>query len=526
MEQIAIIGSGLAAVSAAKALIKRGVKPVILDYGDTLPSDVQTIVERMSKIESHLWSNTDKEKISANTTIGNKEDLPKKLAFSSDFFYGSINKLFNNVVQKNNPLPPFSLAYGGFANGWGGAALPADDCDLQSWPITSNDLQAYYEETLVDVPFSAVDDGLTHHFPLHSAHYNPLKLTPGNKALLSAFKKKANALEQMNAVAGQARLLTQAAKKDTSSCKYCGYCMSGCVYDSIYKPTNDLEDLIHKNLVEYRAGIFVDSLTEKKDYVSVHYTNKNKQQGTLNFKRVLVAAGAIGSTRIILQSKNRYDTEVPLLTTGSFIAPLLKLKGHKLDWPNSNTQPGIFLEYKVPDLSMHWVHVQLSTPNELVLQKLNLLHQKNTVFYKFKKYAAEHLFIAQCNMHSNHGVGHTLKLQKNNLLTSQYKDTEHAHQAVRLARKGLSRIARRVRCHVLSPFVQSGVGFSSNHLGGSLPMKHQPEEETDTNVLGNPKGWTRIHVIDSSIFPTIPGTTIGLLAMANAKRIVSHLATD
>jgi len=56
-----------------------------------------------------------------------------------------------------------------------------------------------------------------------------------------------------------------------------------------------------------------------------------------------------------------------------------------------------------------------------------------------------------------------------------------------------------------------------------LPMRNTPVEETDTNILGSPKGWSRIHVIDSSIFPTLPGTTIGLLAMANAKRIVNNI---
>ncbi|STX39944.1 hypothetical protein [Legionella feeleii] len=524
MDQIAIIGSGLAAVSAAKALIKRGIKPVILDYGDTLPEDVSTVVERMSKLEPHLWSNTDKEKISSNTTIGNKDDLPKKLAFSSNFFYGNTEKIFNNIIQKNNPLPPFSLAYGGFGNGWGGAVLPADANDIQSWPITNTDLQAFYSETLAELPLSACDDELGDYFPLYSNHYNPLKLTKGNKALLSAFKNKASSLKNMNAVAGQARLLTQT--DGTSGCKYCGYCMSGCVYESIYKPNKDLDDLINRNLIDYRGGIFVNSLNETKSHVLIHCTNKNKERTTLNFKRVLVAAGAIGSTRIVLQSKNRYNIDVPLLSTGSFIAPLVKFKKQQLEWPNNNTQPGIFLEYKVPALSQHWVHVQLSTPNELVLQKLDMLDQRNVFFYKFKKYMVEHLFIAQANMHSNHGVGHTIKLQENNLLTSQYKDTQHAQQAVRLARKRLSRIARRVGCYVLSPLVQSGVGISSNHLGGSLPMKHCPEEETDTNILGNPKGWSRIHVIDSSIFPTIPGTTIGLLAMANAKRIVANLIID
>ena len=51
-------------------------------------------------------------------------------------------------------------------------------------------------------------------------------------------------------------------------------------------------------------------------------------------------------------------------------------------------------------------------------------------------------------------------------------------------------------------------------------MRHSPVRETDTNIWGNPKGWSRIHVVDSSVFPSIPGTTVGLLAMANARRIV------
>jgi len=54
-------------------------------------------------------------------------------------------------------------------------------------------------------------------------------------------------------------------------------------------------------------------------------------------------------------------------------------------------------------------------------------------------------------------------------------------------------------------------------------MKHKPEKETDTNLLGNTKGWKYIHVIDSSVFPSLPGTKIRLLAMANAARIASEV---
>jgi len=54
-------------------------------------------------------------------------------------------------------------------------------------------------------------------------------------------------------------------------------------------------------------------------------------------------------------------------------------------------------------------------------------------------------------------------------------------------------------------------------------MRENPIEDTETNLLGNPKDWNNIHVIDSSVFPSLPATTIGLLSMANASRIASKM---
>ena len=45
----------------------------------------------------------------------------------------------------------------------------------------------------------------------------------------------------------------------------------------------------------------------------------------------------------------------------------------------------------------------------------------------------------------------------------------------------------------------------------------------ETDVFGRVQGWKRIHVVDASVFPSIPATTITLTAMANAHRIGSEL---
>ena len=58
--KIAVIGSGLAAVSAAKVLISRGFKPIILDKGETLDSEKTSIVNKLSKLDPNEWELEDK----------------------------------------------------------------------------------------------------------------------------------------------------------------------------------------------------------------------------------------------------------------------------------------------------------------------------------------------------------------------------------------------------------------------------------------------------------------------------------
>ena len=41
----------------------------------------------------------------------------------------------------------------------------------------------------------------------------------------------------------------------------------------------------------------------------------------------------------------------------------------------------------------------------------------------------------------------------------------------------------------------------------------------ETDLLGRPHQTKNVHIIDSSILPSLPATTIGLVTMANAYRI-------
>jgi choline dehydrogenase-like flavoprotein len=64
---------------------------------------------------------------------------------------------------------------------------------------------------------------------------------------------------------------------------------------------------------------------------------------------------------------------------------------------------------------------------------------------------------------------------------------------------------------------EPGRGF---HTGGTFPMSKTPNG-FEADLLGRPTGLRRVHLIDSSVLPSIPGTTITYTVMANAHRIGS-----
>jgi len=51
-------------------------------------------------------------------------------------------------------------------------------------------------------------------------------------------------------------------------------------------------------------------------------------------------------------------------------------------------------------------------------------------------------------------------------------------------------------------------------------MKSNPSN-FESDYLGRPYGFQKVHVVDATIFPSIPATSITLTAMANAHRIAS-----
>jgi len=62
-----VVGSGPASISAAMALVKRGLRVTILDGGKTLEPDRQAVLDRLAGQSPEAWSAPDLDRLRGDT---------------------------------------------------------------------------------------------------------------------------------------------------------------------------------------------------------------------------------------------------------------------------------------------------------------------------------------------------------------------------------------------------------------------------------------------------------------------------
>jgi choline dehydrogenase-like flavoprotein len=528
MISVGIVGSGHTGITVAKVLVRRGIRPVILDVGETLDPDRQAVVARMSKQRKTEWSDEDLAVVTRNPTVSGSKVL--RLAYGSGYPYAGTREIAPLDIEGDGPSP--SMARGGYSTIWGGAMLPAAAADIRAWPIAHHELDDYYRLVLGDLPFSAATDKLARDFPLHRDRAEPLELSPAIRAFLKSLDDSRYFEGRDDVAYGQARLAVYAkAGLRAPGCVYCGRCLSGCVYGSIYSAEHDLERLIRAGAVDYRPGRTVLKVSEQGNKVEVLcHTDGGHERVVLD--RMFLAAGALSSTRLVLESKLLYGRPTVMNTTQGFITPMLRFRGASFPWPSANTLAGAFFEFKLPSVSDNWIHAQISAPNELALAKLGYRANPKSPTDRIKKFALERLLVATCTFHSDQASSYVLELKapapgKRAVLSVRTMPSATFRTLMKKGARRFAQLLWKVGVVPLRPFGQGDPGKPIGwHFGGTMPMTKEPTDEMHTDVLGRPGNWKRIHVVDSSVFPSVPATTIALLAMANAARIADTTPLD
>lgn len=524
---VAVIGSGVCGFAAAHALVDRGLRPTILDVGEQLDELRSATVAKLKEVSPKLWPTEDDALLRHNNTFGTS-DLPKKLHFGSDYIYAADRSFapLRTLSPGRAPFPTF--AKGGFSNIWGTAVLPVDSCDMVDWPVTAADIAPHFRKVAQLIPICGGEGTLDAAFPAYCDKLGTLDPGPQGETLLEDLQRAEPRLAALNILYGKARLAihTSGVSEAELACSGCGECFLGCVRGSMFSTVSSLDRMAREGRIAYQPNVFVRRISENAQKVTLAILGPHSSaERTLTFDSVFVAGGPINTTRLLLQSAGLYGQTVLLKESQKFVLPMLRRRGA----PTGVEQPSVtlasaFIEAKVPSLSEHWIHIQAVPMNRLIVDGIGLPGMKDGS--RFWRPLLWRLMMGFCGLHSDHSSHVAVSLRKidgtkPDVLELDLRVSDKARREARIAARALFHKGfafGTMFCHWMIKFSNPGSG---THCGSSFPMRLNPGRRFDSDIFGRPFGWRRTFVVDSSVLPSIPGTTLAFTAMANAHRIAS-----
>ena len=116
---------------------------------------------------------------------------------------------------------------------------------------------------------------------------------------------------------------------------------SGCGKSSIGKVLIGL--INHEEKDNFGVSSLNGELSFKHMDNQINYLDTSGRRSLINAKRVYLAAGAVNTSRIILNSLSPELKHLNLQTRGGYVVPSFSFSKIKSQWPNTNTFPSIFI---------------------------------------------------------------------------------------------------------------------------------------------------------------------------------------
>ena len=524
---ILIVGSGPAGVQSAWPLIKAGKNVTMLDGGNKSPHILEEspseTFEDLRRTRADQFRFLIGEDCSGIPVDGLRGGHGGGMTEGNRAF--SVRDAANYLpLETGNSEIVQSLALGGLASVWGGACSFLDMHELSAMGLPPLEIQRYYKTLACDIGISGPNTGIPLQPPLQPDHH-------AVRILKNAERKKGSLeVMQMDIHQPYAAVLTQnmGERKATNYGDMDYITNAG---HAIYRPQYSLTELKKYPNFQYRR-MLVERIEEQKGGICI--TGKaisaetNMIQETVKGRAVILAAGAIGTARILLRSFGLYNHSIPFIAKPhDFFVCLhpamigsagpkrrsslcqLMIDDNERAVDGLNAACGLMFSYRSMQLFRLLSSIALPCPEAIALLSL----WSPALSLVDVRYPAR--------PHTESLLRLTLQDGKEKVSISievgQEEKERRAH-----ARK---RMRKALRMLGLLPFKTIMLPEGScSHYGGTVPpIAVQPNAPLTVDQDSRVTGTKSIFVADASVFPCLPSKPHTLTIMTNARRIGTHL---
>jgi len=479
--KILVIGSGLSAYGACRALItdKSQSEITVLDVGlkSPYPGQPNQQIFNAAPVNGHFYP------------------------------YGLNDDRW--CVRLDSRRICSSHAFGGFSSVYSGSLMAPSPEDLVDWPMASKPSCNDYDSIAKSLEVIHKNDELDAAFP-QPGHFAQFEYKPRRNATFSGFSRVAfNQNLQL---------------------------------DSPFNSRLEFEAWANKGLIIYQPNSYVHSLQSFNGKVRVNYFCQNNFENYAVFDAVFVGAGCINTTGIIDRSVYTEGTrEYNLCSAPILIQMHLKLLNSPFFNPHRNPVlarnselSAVFCEHYL-NSAFSWSHTQLSFLNKTARSQIS--KRLPDFLYKILSHFFGRLIFSITVFHSNLGP-------KSKVLSSAISPndgSDHKKYQLKILESSWTppiKVVRSINFSILSQFrklfliplpltrsvadMMRGNTLGGWHYGGTLPMSDSPTLPHSVHADGSVNALRNVFVIDSSGFPTIPGSSVAFLTMANAHRIAKQ----
>jgi choline dehydrogenase-like flavoprotein len=511
--RVLIVGSGPAGVSAAWPLLEAGVPVLMIDASmpPALPAppvgDISGFRGDVARWETQFGR--DFRGLAAAADRSPKLATPMARAALAGFAEA-------NGIAVHNFLALGSLSRGGMSTIWGAVAQPYDNQDLAGFPFGRSALSSSYDRVMRRI---GVSGPAAEHLP--GVTTGPPAAPPILHLLAAAGTR---GLRPGVTLETASNAVLMEARNGREGCASCGLCLWGCARGSIYASGEELPALQRFPHFEYRSGTRALRLLTLGGLPAVEVAPGatvagNVGQGTIAAARILLAAGTIATTALVLRSLGSALSSVRLLTNPAaamaFLMPSLIAKSlpersfslaqlaYRLQLGSGDNAAGMLYAADTLPLADIAARVPLSRPVALRLSRA----------------LAPALVLATCYLPGRYS-SNTMRLVGEDdcrQVVIEGQSTAEAAAALCEAGRLLGRTLRRLGAWALRGSLSHAPPGADAHYAGTFPMG--AEGMAGSNILGELNALPGVHVVDGAALSDLPARHCTLTIMANADRI-------